>query len=298
MRFRLIGLLVLAGLLAACGGSGGAGGGGNGGGGTPPAPTVDPEKTAQVLGNAYTELQALTQPLSPVGLPVPMIPILQAGVAPLSSWSWNCQQTTISGNTTDADGDGIPVDATYSGGCSFTFQPDSGGSVSGSWRFKDLRIVDPDDRDPEAGYRISGEIDWSLTVSGTTHRITWHLRHHDFEKSTPGTWTFRYQGRVDSSENVWMEYNLSGTWEPDDPQQVEGAGWLTVNSGSRIWGGGPDCSQGWSVTVSARVHQSAAGCIDNGSMELNGKDCDGKTCQIRITWQGCNHPSYQGQCSE
>jgi len=279
MRKWLLGLMFLAGLLAACGGTG-------------TTNTVDTEKTASALDNAFTQLYRVMEPLSQAGIFLPTF--LSAGVAPLDTATWDCSSVRVIGNTTDADGDGIPVNATYNGGCTWSYSG-GGGTVSGRWEFSNVNVQDPNDADPDAGLKASGTITWTVSSAGTTYTFTWNLSKHEITR-TENTWNFTYQGSWEATvggDTYTFNYDLSGTWTPDNADDLWGNGSLSVTGD--FSGSGPSCS-GWSLSISASVHLSTCG-VDSGTASLSGTDCDGKTCNLDITWAGCDNASVSGGCN-
>ncbi len=277
MRKWLLGLMFLAGLLAACGG-GVSGGGGNSGN------PVEPEKTAGVLDTAYLQLYQITEPLALAGVPFLPVPFLSQGVAPLDTASWNCSSVTVSGNTTDADNDGIPVDATYNGGCAWSYSG-GGSSVSGSWEFKNVHVKDPNDADPSAGLKASGEIVWTLRVSGSsTYTFTWHFNKHDLVHNG-SKWDFSFDGYWRASDGIdtyTVTYNFGGSWTPDDPNRPFEAG--TMNASGTFESTGPGCSDSWHLNVTfSGVHDNGTK-IDRGTATFSGTDCEGNSATLTVTW--------------
>lgn len=181
---------------------------------------------------------------------MPLVPLsLSEGVAPLDTASWSCSGFSETGDLTDADGDGIPVNATLNGTCDWSYSG-SEGSVSGSWTFKNLNVQDPDDHDPEAGIKAKGEVDWSYTAGNETDTFRWEINQHDFIKQGD-RYSFIYNGSltIKTSAGTYTEdYNLSGTWTPKNPQNPWGDGTLEGASGS-FSGSGPNCANGWSLQV-------------------------------------------------
>lgn len=285
-------LLVL--LLAACGGQAPSGNGGNGGGETPVA---EPQDVAAVLGAANDQLYRLEQPLAGAGIPVPVLAFMpfQAGVAPLDTASWDCSPVTVSGDASDPDGDGIPANATYNGRCTWSYSG-GGESIEGYWEYRNVNVQDPDNRDPEAGVKVKGEVAWG--VSGTTGSasVTWTITQHDLVKQN-GAFDFAYVGRwvvtVDG-QTYDFDYDLTGSWTPDDWNDPWGNGTMTA-SGS-FGGSGPDCAGGWSVTATiSGVHYADCG-IDGGSASYEVTDCEGNTCTAVLTWSGCDAVEFGGSC--
>jgi len=295
MRKMLIPSLVLAVLvLISCGGQPGTGGGGGNGGGE-----ADPAKMASVLSSASTQLFQLEKPLLQAGIPVPLFGMpLSRTIAPLTVTDWNCSHVSVTGNTSDADGDGIPLNATYNGSCSWSYS-DAEGSISGSWQYHDVNVQDPNDRDPQAGVKVKGRIDWSLTTSDGSVSINWTIVQHDMVKQGNNTYKFNFKGNWTMSGSGAMgaynfDYNLGGTWTPDSASSLWKSG--TMAATGRFSGNGPSCP-GWSASVNINnLHYSSCG-VDSGSASYTVHGCQGgSTCTATVTWTGCDNPSVSGGC--
>ncbi len=274
--------------LVSCGGQPSGNGSGN---------VAEPQEVAGVLGVANQQLMKTEEPLMRAGIPVPMLPIkpFSAGPAPLDTASWDCSGVTVSGDTTDADDDGVPVDATYDGRCTWSYGGD-GGSVSGYWEYDHVRVQDPNDHDADAGVKVSGTIRWGIHTMDGSIEATWRIVKHDLIKSGnarnfdyKGAWTF-----VVGGETYTVNYDLSGTWTPDDPSDPWGNG--AVSASGSFSGAGPDCAGGWGVTFSLNALHFADCGIDGGSASYTVKDCDGNTCTLNVSWTGCNGATDAGSC--
>ena len=285
MRKGLWVLVLLVGLLAACGGGGGSqnSGGGGGGGGTP-APTVEPERTLGALEVNLAHFYRVTYAMHYAGFLVPVlpVPILSAGAVPLDSYRWSCSEVRVTGDATDADDDGIPKNGVYNGSCQFTASSDTGG-FQVSWRFQDLTVQDPDDRDPTAGLKASGTVEWAIDTGDRAYRATWNLNRFEFVRAGE-VWNFVQEvdwSLYDGEDTVTLDYTLSGTWTPDDPEDPMAAG--TLNGQSDYHGTASDCS-GWQLHATFNnVHDNGQK-IDGGSASLSGTDCDGESGSVTITW--------------
>ena len=269
--------------------------GGNGGGGSGNA--AEPQEVAGVLGAANEQLLKIEEPLMYAGVPVPMLPFMpfSVGIAPLDTATWDCSGVSVSGNTTDADDDGVPVDATYNGRCTWSYSG-SEGSASGYWEYDDVRVQDPNDHDPDAGVKVSGTIEWGIQTTDGSVEVTWRIVKHELIKTGndrnfnyEGSWTIQVDG-----ESYTVNYDMSGTWSPDDPDDPWGNGTMTA-SGS-FSGTGPDCAGGWSVTFSLNALHFADCGIDGGSASYTVTDCEGHTCTLTVNWAGCNNVGFGGDC--
>ena len=271
-------------------------GGGNGGGGT--TPVVEPQDVAEVLGAAETQLYRLEAPLAQAGVPVPVLLFgpFSGGIAPLDTATWNCDPVTVTGNASDPDRDGIPVDATYNGRCTWSYSGDQG-SVEGYWEYRNVNVQDPNSNDPQAGVKVKGEVEWGITVSGEgSVTFTWTITQHDLVKQGE-KYNFAYVGEwnISASDGQYsFNYDLSGTWTPDDPNEPWGNG--TLSASGSFNGNGPDCTNGWRATVNvSNVHYADCG-IDSGSATYHVTDCDGTTCTATVEWSGCDLVNVGGSC--
>ena len=271
--------LFLFALLAGCGQQGAPGGsGGNN--------QASPQEVATTLQAVDAQLYKITEPLSKVGFPVPFVPLLLSeGVAPLDTATWDCASVTASGNLSDADDDGIPVNATFNGRCTWSYSG-GGGSASGSWEFKDLNVQDPNDHDPDAGVKASGQVIWTFSYGSDSVTWRWTLTQHDFVKGSSGySFTYRGSWTFQVSDGTYTEdYDLTGTWTPDasDPW---GDGVLSANG--RFSGNGPSCTNGWSLDVTLKSLHYQGGKIVSGTANFSGTDCEGNSGSVEITW----HPT-------
>jgi len=277
MRKRLGLALVLAGVLAACGGGGGSGdsGGGGGGGGLP---QVDPAETLSVMEQSFALFYRAAYPTALVGVPVPLIPPYA-----LLPYGWDCAGVTVTGNPTDFDGDGVPVNATYNGGCSVT-GTGNGVTVTLSWNFKDVTVQDPDDRDPGAGVKANGEVQWVLTVNDKSYTLTWTITKYEFLHENT-RFTFDYEGRWVLSadgETGTVNYAFDGSWTPDDSDDPFAAGTLNGNVHYDVTD--PDCARGWQVDGTLTGVHSTEEKIDGGTAEITLTDCDGEQESMTVTW--------------
>jgi len=278
-KYRLLFGLLLFALLAGCGqqtGPSGNDGGNNHG--------IAAQRVATALQAAEVQLYEVVSPLNRAGLPVPpaLLP-LSVGVAPLDTASWDCTPVTVFGNLADADDDGIPVNATFNGRCTWSYSG-PGGAVSGWWEYKDLDVQDPNDHDPTAGIKASGEVDWSYTVQSETVTGTWELTQHDLTKQNDhynfvykGTWTL-----TTKDGKYTLHYDIHGTWTPDDPDNPWGDGVLSAEGS--FSGRGPGCANGWNLQVNLTGLHHKGDKIVDGTASFSGTDCDGHSGSVSITW--------------
>lgn len=143
-------------MLDSCGGGGGgtsSGTSGGTGGGTGGSGTVNQASTNDVIPktnlgeNLYRTLQ---ESISISGAPI-FFPAMPTGISPLSI---SKQQTNnpctanTSGNLTDIDDDGIPVNATYDFTCNYSYN-----NIAITWQGK-ISAKDNNDNDPLSGYDL------------------------------------------------------------------------------------------------------------------------------------------------
>jgi len=276
--------LVLLAALVSCGGQPSGGGS-----------SVDARDIASVLGAANEQTYKLAEPLSAAGIPVPALTMpLSDGVAPLDTASWNCDAVTATGNLTDADNDGIPVNATFNGRCTWNYSGEEG-SLVGYWEYQNLKVEDPNDADASGGIRVGGKIVWGYSGGGTEMTITWTIKHDLLKSGAHYDFTYKGDWQINiSGQTSAFSYNYHGTLTPDDMDNPWGNG--TVTASGSFGGTSAGCESGWSVTLSlSGVHFAECG-IDSGSADFTVAACDGHTCTIHISWSGCDSANYSGSC--
>ncbi|MEX2541663.1 MAG: hypothetical protein WD314_07635 [Trueperaceae bacterium] len=184
-----IGLLATMTFLAACGGPGGT----NTGGGSGESQELNQETAAeyQELAVQGSEFQ-LAMLQEPMQIQTASVTTLSGAQVPrplvntLSTSGISAQQTddcvVESGNTTDADGDSVPVNATYTYDCSSAPEDSYQYSLTGS-----ASLADKNDNDSNSGYSmkmtaleyqfgqgsdsatLTFDLDFDLTISGATY---------------------------------------------------------------------------------------------------------------------------------
>jgi len=299
-RFGLIGVLaiVFLGLLASCGGAGNTTGGGGGG-------SADGSASAQEvvanLSSGAGQLEEMNGVLNQANI-IPMLQPFGAGeVTPLFVGNWSCSNEQVTGDATDADNDGIPVNATYVADCSLS---DSSSSLT--WHVN-LTAVDNDDSDPQGGYAISGQVTWTFTSSGEDYTWTWNITHHDLVKTATG-YSFTYVGNwamsssTHSEANMTLSYDLSGSWTPADPNATTGY-WTngTLNASGNYNLAADTMSYSISYSVNDLVlTDSCSHGIQSGSVSMSiDMNYEGGTssCSYAAHWNDCKLLEGPNSCA-
>ena len=238
-RFLLLFGLFLFALLAGCGQQSGPGGGngGSGGNGTSLSATQALETYAAVQSRFVVPL---TQIAPGAGGLVPPFMLYLGAFDPYAHELplGDCHVET-SGSLVDADHDLVPKDATFNGSCSWTITLD-GVNVTVTWGFDHFKIQDPDDNNPNAGYRASGDMSWRLQVTGELDQtVELSISHHDLVwDAHQGLYTYDYTGTLtwhDEDNNEHRDaYQLTGTWKPEDTNDPWLYGWQTIDERSKF----------------------------------------------------------------
>ena len=270
----LLGLLLFA-LLAGCGQQGGLGGDHGGGG---PHHEVDPQQVALALYAADLQLYRIAYPLSYAGFPLPLMPFQFLPAA-----TWTCGSVHVSGNLSDADNDSVPKHAVFDGRCTWSISGE-GGTVTGYWEFQNLSVQDPNDGDPNAGIQANGKVVFAVQSPEDDVTWSWDLTHHDFVKRT-NDYAFTYEGtwQIEADGKTYtFNYDLEGTWNPDDASDPWGDGVLSAEGS--FDGGGPDCAADWRSSVTLSDLRFQGDKIVAGSAYFSGTNCDGDSGWVRINW--------------
>ena len=284
-------------LLAGCGGSGANGSGGNGSGGGSSQASAEAALNNVVVSetplyNAFVSTAYASIgtggvfPALPVVLPSP----LNKDAAPLAVYAWDCSGVQASGDLSDPDDDGIPANGRYQGSCTVT----ETGTGTFSWHL-DLSIQDVDNTDPKAGFTSSGNVSWELQGKW---KIEWSASEHSVRRNQSGGYDLTYEGGwaytdySDSSNDGSINYNLDGTWTPDDPNASfedvwTGPGTLAMNGKVSA---SNDCAV--DANFSFNLHFNGDGCADRGQISYSGNDCQAHSCNVTASWSSCNGP-YQ-----
>jgi len=278
-------LVVLVFALAACGQQTG---------GNENANTADPGEVVEALRATYDQMfSELAADIPHLGIVNPTLLSTSNGVAPLDTLTWDCTGVSATGNLTDADNDGIPANATYNGSCSWSYtSPEV--TASFEWKLRDVNIEDADETDPIAGFRAKGEVVWEWTINSESGSITWNFDPHDWVRDGDH-WNLDYEGEItwqSGGESGTLDYDLSGTWTPDDSNDPWGSGNLEL-SGDFTWTEGT-CTSTLEITY-AEVHYNDDGAIDSGRLDFTVTEvCDdgsGDSVSCTLTWSGPGEPT-------
>lgn len=167
---------------------------------------------------------ASTYTASGAEVPRPLTTLMaNSGVSP--------QQTDAcvveSGNATDADGDSIPVNATYTYNCSES-GTDYSYSLTGT-----VLVIDKDDANINGGYSMDmSDLEYRITSGGETATLTFDL---DFDLTVAGTrydatFDFGFTGSgPDGSFSIGFDFEQSYVADSSDPAQHFASGTLTFD---------------------------------------------------------------------
>ena len=265
------------------------------------------EDAAEIVSQTYSVLYGLNWALSQTGAPLPTPPIpsplgalgpTPQTLRPQDTVTWNCTGVNVSGDASDPDSDGVPANATYNARCTYAYTG-GGGSASWTWEMRNLNVQDPNNSDPYAGWRIRGQILWTVSAGGETGNLTWTINAADVVKTARGSYNLTHRSSLDVSaggESGQLQYDFTGTWTAD-PGQPEGLpfavnGTLTEEGSITLTANG----ESFSVPFSGNLHYSTqCGGYDSGTFTLTISTPDGTlTCRATIT--GCR--SSSGSCTE
>ncbi|WP_457630382.1 hypothetical protein [Oceanithermus sp.] len=286
-RYSLAGVLVLVflGLLASCGGSSGTTDGDNVADGSASA-----QEVVANLSAGAGQLEEMNSALNNTGLVFAPSFFGAGEVAPLDTDYWSCSNEQVTGDATDADNDGIPVNATYVADCSI-----SGSTGSLTWHIN-LTAVDGNDGDPRGGYAINGKVAWVYDSAGENSSWTWNITRHNLTKTATG-YDFVYEGSWVSSStasdegDMTLSYNLNGSWTPADPNATTGY-WTngTLNVDGTYGLATAEYNYDIEYTIDNMVMaDTCSDGIQSGSIWISidlGGD-DSITCVYQAHWDGC-----------
>jgi len=201
---------------------------------------------------------------------------------------WDCSESTVSGNATDADDDGIAVNATYNIKCSKSFASlPMVGDVITVERTGTLTMKDADDDDPTSGYTSTGDITFTyLDESFTTQ--------HQFSRKWTGNATSGYSYQH-SDAWTWtagdmsykVEHSHAGNYSPDDAEKPFDAGQLREEAEVKHY---VDGSLAHDVSEVADVHlnKACSPAADDGEVTFSWKVGDSVVVnEETVVFTGC-----------
>lgn len=212
----------------------------------------------------------------------------------------DCANVTVSGSLADADADGVPAGATFNGQCSWSVSG-NGETATFTLTFSNFRIEDPDDHDPMAGYKASGDISFSAQHASDTVTVQWSVTKNDLTKNSSSSFGYDYEGTWswnDGSDNYSVPYLLTGTWTPSvtSGDDIWWYGDLVIDAGSYykwIENNVPKGELDLRTLDPLKFVENTG--IESGLLQLVNKDLTHNpafTCTVTITWQD-GSPSFQ-----
>ncbi len=274
--------------------------GGGGGGDDGTLQQTNQATTEEVLSSSGIEIgdliyNALSGSLSNQNLGLPIVlPSIPSGFG-VSSVTLSAQQVTncsgsSSGDLTDIDDDGIPVNGIY------TFECNYGSNVT--WKGK-ISAKDDDDNDKLSGYDIcSGEFNTSCSreptkmtsTAGTVEKIT------DINIDKVGSayrfstfyhkWTFKPSDpNVSTLQGVMESNDLSYTPDADGNNDP----WDSGTWNGSITATGSDGTSSASINITTNNLHISESCngADKGSITYTGTCDTGGTFRLTVTLTGC-----------
>ena len=224
---KKLSMIALLALLAACGT---APHGDEGGHASNQATAVEAiEISDQPANNGSDEVadEVADENKGDLGISGPVLPdfshFMEVVTSPVAEW--DCSGSSVSGDASDADDDGIAKNATYTILCTKSgFM-----GVTEAKREGTLTMQDADDHDPHSGYASSGSFTYSYTVMGRTYSATRAFSRRWTGNAADGygfdhthSWTWRAAGR-----EYKVEHARSGRFQPDDADDPFAAGDLS-----------------------------------------------------------------------
>ena len=179
---------------------------------------------------------------------------------------WDCSESTVSGDATDADDDGIAKNATYNIECvkDFAGLPIISELVTVK-RTGTLTMKDADDNDPTSGYIANGDITFDYLDEAFTTK-------HLFSRNWSGNASSGYD--FDNRETwKWDEGGMElevmqvhkGSYTPDDASDPFAAGQLIDNASVKYT---VDNSAAQEISAQANIHfnKSCTPAADDGEI--------------------------------
>ena len=302
-KLSMLTMLVL--ILAACGnvdlGGGGNSGGGNGGGNVSNQATaveaLAVTEAPSQSGGETTVDEVTEAKEDELGLGFNLVPDVDHFSEILTSpfTEWDCSGSSASGDTSDADDDGIAKNATYTISCTKDFSFAGFGSPVSVTREGTLTMQDQDDNDPTSGYDATGNATYTYKLMGTnTVTVTREFSRHwqknasaySFNHSNDWEWASA-MGMGMPSTSYKVEQARSGSYIPDDPTKPFKAGQLT-ETGSIKHFVNDSVQKEVAETANLHLNDQCDPPADDGSIVLG---WDGVTKTIEFT--GCGEYGVQ-----
>ena len=219
---------ILALLLAACGNTGNNNGsGGNAGNQATAVEAVEVNDQPANNGSDTTLDKVIDDKGSDLGLTGNFMPdfskFFEIVTSPVADW--DCSGSSVSGDASDADDDGIAKNATYTIECT-----KSGFlGVTEAKREGTLTMQDADDNDPHSGYTSNGSFTYSYTLMGQTYSATREFSRQWTGNAADGygfhhthSWTWSAAGH-----EYKVEHDRQGSYDPDNADDPFAAGDLS-----------------------------------------------------------------------
>ena len=225
-------------------------------------------------------------------------PPLSASLLSAQSSNYNCITDNVTGNQTDADGDGIPVDLIYQFDCTTT----NGNKMIQT--FGTVQIKDQDDGDPQSGFALcTGTIQGnscsrdpitSATTSGsgtTNVQLTMDI---NIVKSG-ATYSFNnFYINLAVGSSLTLTLNAIGaTFVQDSPGDWENG---TINGTVTLSVGSGRSAKSFSITSTDLHVSSSCHTPDGGTVQWSTASCPAPSSsyikELTVNYTGCNTGSY------
>jgi len=212
---------------------------------------------------------------------------------------WDCSASSVSGDATDADDDGIAVNATYTIDCTKGFDslPVIGEAVTVK-KTGTLTMKDADDNDPTSGYTSTGDITYSYLNETFTVE-------HKFDRSwNKGSSSYGYDH---TSEWIWSsgdasvstKHSHSGTYTPDDMGAPFVAGWVDEQASVENYVDGA-LEHSVSEEVNLHLNKECSPAADDGEITFTWSVADDEGNEVpysqTVEFTGCGE--YQIKTTE
>ena len=251
---KKLSMVALLALLAACGTTPQGEGGGHASNQATAVEAVEISEQPANNGSDDVADEVADENNDDLGISDPLLPdfshFMEIVTSPVAEW--DCSGSSVSGDASDADDDGIAKNATYTVLCTKSFGF-AGVSPFEAKREGTLTMQDADDHDPHSGYTSSGSFTYSYTFMGQTYSAT-----RAFTRRWTGTagsgygfdhthsWTWSAAGN-----EYKVEHERQGSYEPDDADDPFAAGDLSETGSLKHTVNGSDLVE---VRESATLH--------------------------------------------